>query len=93
MWDTTQTAGGPVTVTSPFDDSQWTVTTGKQNSAAGGARTGQPSLMDALTPVAQATYGAGGSQASAAAASPMLPMLVMAGALVLVVVLKHRKKG
>lgn len=36
MWDTTLLSGGPQTQTSPFDDSQWTVVTGKQNSGAGG---------------------------------------------------------
>jgi hypothetical protein len=93
MWDTTLMAGGGLTQTSPFDSSQWTVTTGKQNSAAGGARTGQPSIMDALTPVATATYGAGGSKASAAGGMGMLPLLLIGGALVLVVVLKHKHKG
>lgn len=92
MWDTTLLSGGPQTQTSPFDDSQWTVSTGKA-SASGGARTGQPSIFDALTPVATATYGVGGSTASAAP-SPMVPLMLMAGGLVLVVVLlKHKHKG
>lgn len=92
MWDTTQLSGGPFSQTSPFDDSQWTVTTGKQNSAAGGARTGQPSVMDALTPVATATYGAGGSSASAAS-SPAMPLLLIGGALVVLLLLKRKHKG
>jgi hypothetical protein len=92
MWDTTLLSGGPQTQTSPFDDSQWTVVTGKQNSAAGGARTGQPSLFDALTPVATATYGAGGSSASGASSmGSLLPLLMLGGAVLLIVVLKHKK--
>lgn len=92
MWDTTLLSGGPFSQTSPMDNSQWTVTTGKQNSTAGGARTGQPSVMDALTPVATATYGTGGSSASGASSmGSMLPLLMLGGAVLLIVVLKHKK--
>lgn len=91
MWDTTLLSGGPQTVTSPFDDSQWSVTTGKQNSTAGGARTGQPSVLDALTPVATATYGAGGSRASGATSA--LPLLLIGGAVIALVLVMRKHKG
>jgi hypothetical protein len=92
MWDTTQVSGGPFSQSSPFDSSQWTVTTGKQNSTAGGARTGQPSVFDALTPVATATYGPGGSMASGAnSMGSMMPLLLVGGAVLVIVLLKHKK--
>lgn len=94
MFDSQQISGGPFAQTSPFDSSQWSVTTGKQNSTAGGARTGQPSLMDALTPVAAATYGPGGSNASAAnSMGSLLPLVLIGGAVVALVLLKHKHKG
>jgi hypothetical protein len=95
MFDSQQISGGPFSQTSPFDDSQWSVTTGKQNTTAGGAKTGQPSLMDAFTPVATATYGAGGGSASGASSmQSMVPVLLIGGVLVVILVLvKHKHKG
>jgi hypothetical protein len=94
MWDSAQTSGGPFSQASPFDDSQWSVTTGKGNTTAGGARTGQPSVMDALTPVAMATYGAGGSRASAGGSmGSLMPLVLMGAAVLALVLLKHKHKG
>jgi hypothetical protein len=85
-WDTTLLSGAPTSQSVAVDHSQWSVTTGRDNSTAGGARVGVPSAFETVSPaVAAATYGG-------ASKSSLLPMIAIgAGVLVLVLVLAHRR--
>jgi hypothetical protein len=86
MWNTSQFSGAPNDARSFMDGSGWTVSTGRDTRATGGARTDSGSPFSD-TPVMQAGAGAGG----AGAFDPML--IAGVAAVLLVLFLVKKRKG